>query len=239
MKHYFAAAGILAALTFSSATNAAPIIYHDRTQFIQAASPQVSIDFESATPGASFENQPLAVGNMTLQGGSHFENLATVNVIAPGGNCNNSFSVNGSTHACGYVSRDSPLRIDFLAPVVSWGADFSDLGDETRETALRFYGGNDNLLGEVIAKGNMMFGKTFLGVDLQGSLAAYMLFEFVGIGNDTPEDAFGMDNVIFSTDRGDVTPVPLPASFLLLGGSIAGLAGLRGRARKRRPHNSI
>lgn len=232
MKRFFPALGVLASLTLSSAAIAVPVVYDDRTEFIDAVSPHASIDFNTATPGASFSNQSLVVGNMTLQGGAHYENLATVNLIAPGGNCFNQFSIDGSTHACGYVSRDSALRIDFLAPVVSWGADFNDLGDETRETALRFYDEDDGLLAEVIAKGKMMFEKTFFGIDLAGSKASYMLFEFAGIGDDTPEDAFGMDNVLFSSDRGELTPVPLPASVLLLGGAIAGLAGFQRRTRR-------
>ena len=223
---------IFAGLACSSSLHAATF-YTDRVDFLADTTPQVAQDFDNAEAGSSFEGEELTVGNMTFSGGVSPEPGFKLNVIAPGGGCAginyDIFQIDETQFACAFAGSQADLRIDFLAPVTSWGADFRDLADGPRHTRISFFDTMGFLIDDYIAFGNADYETTFFGVDLEGATAGHMTFSFlVGESDGTLYDVFGIDNVAFSTTR-DTTPlapVPLPAGLWLMLSALGGL-GLR------------
>ncbi|WP_424968748.1 hypothetical protein [Dinoroseobacter sp. S375] len=222
-----------AALAQASAVSAATL-YADRAAFEADTAPTGAIDFEDLPDGSSFSGQELSVGPMRFSGGVTPGN-ETWNVISPVGFCEGYHSIDGSRHACVGVSDHAQVRLDFLTDVSAWGADFSDMGDQGRETALKFYDDADQLLFEYVAADQGELEKTFIGVDFEGESASYMTFSLFARLPSQDLDGFGMDNVIFTSvrDPGAPAPVPLPPAALLLGSAAGGLMSL-GRLRRKR-----
>ncbi|MEM6637426.1 MAG: VPLPA-CTERM sorting domain-containing protein [Pseudomonadota bacterium] len=226
MKSIALVTGLLSTAVVPVASTAAPIVFDNRDQFIQNVEPNASEDFESATPGATYDTQPLTVGQFRFQGGIPTNNPLQFNVIAPGGDCIALYSVNGSQDACSLVERGNPLTIEFLSPITAWGADFRDIANAGRQTALSFFAEDDTLLNRTVLQGYDLYELTFFGVDLLGQAAAYARFDFLGIEtSDLAIDIFAMDDIVYSIDRGGdmPPPVPLPAGFFLMLTAMAGL----------------
>ncbi|MEM9879758.1 MAG: hypothetical protein AAF862_10840, partial [Pseudomonadota bacterium] len=173
--------------------------------------------------------------NMTLRGGT-FPHTGPVNLIAPAGLCigTNSelFQTDTSPYACAFVSPCSDLVIDFNAPVTAWGADFGDLADNGVSINLTFFDDEDAVVGKHTASTDLDAQKTFLGFDLMGAAATRLIFSMM---DGTINDAFGIDNVVFSTARGMGGPsnVPIPPTFLMFASAGVAAAALRSlKARK-------
>ncbi|MEM6681564.1 MAG: hypothetical protein AAF607_04915 [Pseudomonadota bacterium] len=230
-----------AALLAISSANAATS-FTDRSAFIAQTSPQVSVDFNGVPAGSSFEGQELTVGNMTLRGGVYpLLPDGGFNVIAPGGLCTDTdldfLTLDATQFACSFVDPQLDLRIDFNAPVTAWGADFRDIADTNRKTKLSFYDAEDGLITEYLAQGLEDSEKSFIGLDLMDNAATHLIFSLVlDPDQDYTLDFFGMDNVLFSTARGGVTPnpVPVPPALLLFGSAGAAFAGMRSARRLKR-----
>ena len=231
---------ISAALLITAATAVkSATFYSDRNIFGLETSPQIIETFNDVGAGSSFAGQELSVGNMTFGGGISPEPTVHLNYIAPGGTCVgvnfDLFETDGSPFACSYAGSHADLRVDFLAPVISWGADFTDLGDETRHTKFSFYDTDSNLISDFVASGYAHQEKRFFGFDLDGAEAGHMTMSFlVGSSGGFSYDAFGIDNVGFSTARGQdmPSPVPLPSSLFLMGVGGCCFVGLK-RAKKK------
>ncbi len=207
---------------------AAPIVFENRDDFVAATAPQANIDFEGIDY-ASFQGTTTSVANMQFSGFEYPEDLnGDYNYIGddcPLGNWNGSDS-----HICALVFDTSPLRIDFLTPVLSWGADFRSFADNTSRNIMQFYDAEESLLATIKVTGTPHFSTRFFGIDLDGAEASFV--EFYNVASQHGTDAFMMDNVLYSADRGDtLPPVPLPASLpLLVGGGLAFAAFARRRS---------
>ncbi|WP_424969988.1 hypothetical protein [Dinoroseobacter sp. S76] len=212
----------------------AATLYADRAAFEADTAPTGGIDFEDIPEGSSFTGQELSLGPMRIAGGVTPGN-ETWNVVSSVGYCDGYHAIDGSRHACVGVSDHAQVRLDFLTDVSAWGADFSDMGDQGRETALMFYDDEDQLLFEYVAADQGELEKTFIGVDFEDETASYMTFSLFARLPSQQLDGFGMDNILFTSvrDPGAPAPVPLPPAALLLGSAAGGLMGL-GRLRRKR-----
>ncbi|MEM6637407.1 MAG: hypothetical protein AAF667_16110 [Pseudomonadota bacterium] len=243
MQYQSFSSAIAVALFLSSAAQAATS-FVDRSAFIAQTSPQGSVDFNDVPAGSSFEDQDLTVGNMTLRGGVFPISPGGWNLIAPGGACTglnfDLTQIDGTNFACSFVNPEFDLRVDFNAPVTSWGADFRDIADTDRRTKLSFFDGNDDLIADYVAEGLGDSEISFIGLDLMGAEATHLIFSIIIDDVEADNlDLFAMDNALFSTARGtDVpnpAPVPLPpamALFLSAGGALAGLRRLKSNPSK-------
>ncbi|WP_424976676.1 hypothetical protein [Dinoroseobacter sp. S124A] len=210
------------------AAQAAPVFYSDRTSFTNDANPNGSENFEGETAGTTFENTPLNTGFMTLTGGPIpiYPDQGEANIIAPGGSCSDNSDPNGSNYVCAYADVFSSMRVDFVAPVTAWGADFRDIGDGSRSTTVDFLDSDDAVIAsyEFTNKGE---GQAFFfGAVLEDDAAMSLVFRATAPKQQTT-DLYGFDNVLFTVPRDvpPVPPVPLPASFVLLLSALAGGAG--------------
>ncbi len=198
------------------ASLAAPVYYSDRDTFVQETAPNLQEDFEDTPPVASGVNDPdpATIGNM------HFDGYFSV----PNAFCQASLVLNDTALLCGAAWQEKSLRIDFLAPVLSWGADFRWIYGGERETHFRFYDEGGSLLAQIVRTGRGGYENLFDGVEFGGASAAYAQFDLV---SDTPPHGFTMDSVLMTTARGGPAPVPLPAPVFLLGAGVLGLTALR------------
>jgi hypothetical protein len=125
------------------------------------------------------------------------------------------------------------MRIDFLTPVTSFGADFVDLGDEERITLMNFLDEDDTSIGKILVQGFGDLESAFWGIDLAGAAASSL--EFVSIVTDDI-DGFVMDNVMYATGRGmSPAPVPVPAGVFLMATAMGGFALRRAVSQSRKP----
>jgi hypothetical protein len=233
MKLVFRSA-FLAALVSASAVTAAPIFYDDRDAFVAATSPQVAVDFDDVEPVGFSETSAVAAG-MSFSGPVYpvpYVDGLFINSIRGG---LGTYTVNGTQAVFAYTTVRENVRIDFLNPVIKWGATFKGLGDvdyfgDDILTRLAFYDSEDALIGTYDVSGTAHFATHFRGVDLNGAAASYMVFDTITSGQGN--DVWTMDDVLYSTGRGaQPAPVPLPASALLLGTTGLALGALRRRAR--------
>ncbi len=231
MKQAALGPGLMSALFIGTALQAAPIIYDDEASYVAATSPHAFVDFNDVEP-VSFAGSSASVGNMTFSGPVHpsYPNLAfMVNYIGPKGA--DKATIDNSRAVNGFSMAGSSMRIDFLAPVTSFGAFFSDLGDDEKSTLINFLDADDTSVGKILVEGFEDLGLIFRGIDLNGIAASAI--EFVSLTAPDDLEAFAMDNVYFSTDRGVFpAPVPLPASALLLGAGVMALPLMRRRRAK-------
>jgi len=211
-------------------------LYFDRDSYIVDTNPQAFVDFNDVPLGSSYAGQELGVGPIRLSGGVRFG--LPVNNIAPWDGCEQQYTIDGTPHACSWVDLENELRMDFLAPVVSWGTDLNDIGNDTRETLLRVWDTEESLVHEYLFQDGVLAENSFFGIDAGDTVLSHVTFSFVQAGPDAffQEDYFSLDNMLFTTNRGDdggprdpVAPVPLPAPFLMLGSAAIGLFGLRKR----------
>ena len=222
--------GVCALLLTPAVASAAPVVFTDRDQFVAATQPQTSVDFDAVTP-VSFAGSSTTTGSMTFSGGFSV-NAPQGHFVTSfiGSHFQNGYTINDTHAVYGVSSRNQSMRIDFLNPILSWGADFLDLGDQGKLTFLRFNDENDQTVGEIQVSGFGEWEQAFFGIDFDGQAASSL--EFLSIITPQQEDAFIIDNVAYSIDRNGTpgpSPVPLPASALLFGTGGAMLMTLRRR----------
>ena len=123
------------------------------------------------------------------------------------------------------------IRMDF-DPVITylslWGCDYMVDNADKEAARLRAFDSNDTLLASVQGLSDSSSGNDTVFLELSAPNIAYALFEFDPsvIGQGTTMGFFGIDDVTF-------TPVPEPATMLLLSSGLIGLVGLRRKFRKR------
>ncbi|WP_424968348.1 hypothetical protein [Dinoroseobacter sp. S375] len=219
------------ALTIGGAAGAAPVIYQDRATFVQETGPQFSVDFNDQAPNQAFGDSSLSVGKLTFSGPDVPNLPGAYNRTEPGPDFSG-FHLDGTTFILGAATLDDPMRVTFDTPVLAWGAEFNDLGDNNRDVALNVYDVSDTLIASFGISDAPDHVTQFIGWDFAGDQASYLEIAF--LGGLTNFEGFGIDNVLFSIPRGDdvPAPVPLPAPVLLLGASGLALAALR---RRRKP----
>ena len=221
--------GLCATFMSVCAATAAPLEFLDRNSFVQATSPQFTVDFNNEPTPQTFADQKLPIGPLTLNGPADPQSPGLSNLIAsvhePLG-----LTLDGTNFLIGRSDLGDPFQMRFLSPIQSFGADISDIANAGRKTALRAFDTDDTLILEKVFKGLDGAQSIFYGVDFDGQEAAR--FEIQYLGGPFEDDLFAIDNIQFSiardTDSG-LAPVPLPASWLFfLSGGIA-LAALRRR----------
>ncbi|MEM1077236.1 MAG: hypothetical protein AAGI09_01810 [Pseudomonadota bacterium] len=231
MKAFHFSAPLAVAMTLACSAVAAPVIYEDRTTFVQETGPQFSVDFNDQVPDQNFGDSSLTVGKLTFSG-PDVPNLPGAYNRTEVGPDFSGFHLDGTTFILGASTLDEAMRIDFDTPMLAWGAEFSDLADGGREVAVNVYDATDTLIASLEIADAPDQTQQFIGWDFAGEQASYLEIAFLdGLTN---LEAFGIDNVLFSIQRGDgaPAPVPLPAPALLLGASGLALAALR---RRRKP----
>jgi hypothetical protein len=208
---------------------AAPIVYDNEAAFVAATDPEAFVDFNDVKP-VSFTGSSASVGNMTFSGPFHPNHpnaTGLVNYI--GGKGPDKATIDDTIAVNGFSMPGASMRIDFLAPVTSFGAYFSDLGDDDKTTLINFLDADDTSIGKILVEGFDDQNLIFRGIDLAGPAASAI--EFVSLFAPDDLEAFAMDNVYFSTGRGiNPAPVPLPASALLF---LAGAGVFAAMKRKR------
>ena len=231
MKQICFVAPALGALMLASAAGAAPIIYSDQAQFVQDTGPQFSVDFNDQPINQSFGGSTLQVNKLAFSG-PDLENFPGAYNRTEVGPDFSGFHLDGTTFILGASTLDAAMRIDFDMPMLAWGAEFSDLADGGREVAVNVYDATDTLIASLEIADAPDQTQQFIGWDFAGEQASYLEIAFLdGLTN---IEAFGIDNVLFTIQRGSdaPAPVPLPAPVLLLGASGLALAALR---RRRKP----
>ncbi len=241
--HFMTAACAL--MSAAGATQAAPLVFDDRDAFVAAAKPQHLQTFNEEEHGTSFAEQPHSFGNMTFEGDFGYNVL--LNYIHDGVAQDpfKPLALDGSPFALGWVAFEKILKISFFEPVLAWGADFRDFGDNGRTSVISFYDVDETLLGEAFLSGFADEEAYFRGFDFAGEVVSFMTFRLEFGDKETStgfpifDDAFGMDNIAFTTARGgQPAPVPLPAGMALLGSAL-GVFGLKRALSKQRGRGDL
>ena len=223
MKKLVAFALCAAALLGAPAASAAVVTFATRAAFEAAIGGSNGGEtFNGFLADATFQNATVAANNMQITGAPGANAAATNKIDAPPLAFAGGYSFDGTSELLGDLSGSQKIRIDFLAAVSAWGADFVGFADGARNTQIQFYTAGDVLVGAIMGAASAANSKEFYGIGFD-TPAAYALVGF----NTSGIDVFAMDNVAFKTAP---PAVPLPGALPLFA---AGLLGL-GFARRRK-----
>lgn len=186
-----------------------------------AGSPSWTVDFSAFGADTSFQTVPVDAGPFSIeqQGIDNFRNTVEVPPFQFSDN-------NGTNHASTYTDfGNTTVLVSFDAPISGWGANFYNIGSgsEGLGEGLTLDLGALGLLN--VPTGTGFFGFFFTGGEQISSLTFQSRTNIPG----SEGEGFGLDDVV-GVNAVNSTPVPEPATMLLLG---SGLAGLVARARRR------
>jgi len=171
------------------------------------------IDFESFGTGAIVSG-PGVFSDLVLSAGQ--TSVIAVPAV-PGPDFSGKMSAAGSS-----FTHEDPFRVDFLiAGVNSFSVVMGDYNADTDNLFVRAYNSSNILLDEeLFVLSNSTYGGPTMSVN--GINIAYVLFGSTGTYN----NSVYIDNIAY-----DQTAVPEPATLLLFGLGLIGLAGLKKRVK--------
>jgi len=192
---------------------AAAVIYNNRAAWEAAVGPLSGVEnFNSFAADTTFINSVVPLNNMTVTGSSGFNGSQTQKIDALPLEFSGFYDLNGTPQLLGDLQGSNQfVRVNFLTPVVSWGADEAGLADVPRTTRIDIFSTSNALLGTIPATSPDNTSRGFYGFDLTSGAASYLVFT-----NPTGDnDVFGIDNVGFVT-------IPEPAELAMILGACLG-----------------
>ncbi len=222
---------------FATSASAVPVIFTSRPAFdaATAGNPRFTEDFQSFTTDAQFRTAPVNVnGNFTLQ---------QVNIAGTITAFRNMIDVppfqfaegQTTTYVSAFVDAGfTAIDLTFSSPVFAFGADFFGVQGPP---------GSEGLVLDLFTPGGALFAT--LSVPMSAPTGSFFGFvnssqselisriRFRGatpLGGQGPGEGFGFDNVV-GVRPGGATAVPEPATMILLG---TGLAGIAAKMRRRK-----
>ena len=227
-KHLFV--GLITTISLFSLVamaQAALIQYTSFATWNAAVGPATGTEnFNSFLVDAEFRTTTVAANNMTIAGEPGSNGSLTNKIDAPP--LEGSYNIDNTAFLFADLTNPEQLRIDFTTGVTAWGASFNGISDFTaeRNTSIYVYDVVNNLLGTVSTSSSSTNELGWYGFGLTSGVADYIIFQ--NSFSDS-NDVFGIDDVVFKT------VVPEPATMLLLG---TGLVGIAGAARRRKKNQA-
>lgn len=200
----------------AAATAQAEFMDAARTNFLVHGTENFENNFYSDDPyddnsGLTFENSALTAYVPQIGGTTSPVQLVTQYSTQS----LNRYPTSGHT----YLDAQSSMSVIFTAPISALGFYLTDLGDFSESLALKLQSTSGestviNIPNRTMGDGSLLY----FGLYDMNNLYSRIDFEKSG---DRPWDDFGLDDMTVAA-----TPVPLPATFWMLGTSLLGLAGL-------------
>jgi len=207
-------ASLLLGLSFSAASQAALVVYENEMSWNNAVGAVSGAeDFNAFPVGSSFKNTTLAANNMQIKAtvGNN-----SIEVVSQGSAF---FTIDNTPHLTSDLSGAEFLRIDFDSAVSAWSATFRGIGNDGKNTDIKLFDVNDNLLGTIITSAPSNLALGFYGfLFKENEKVAYLTIQ----NPTSSRDTFAIDNISYVIPSN----VPVPPAFALFATGLIGLAGL-------------
>lgn len=212
-------ATLLLGLSFSAASQAALVFYGNEASWNNAVGPVSGTeDFNAIPVGSSFKNTTLVANNMQIKATVGNNSIEVVSQAAA------FFTIDNTPHLTSDLTGAEFLRIDFDSAVKAWSATFRGIGNDDKNTDIKLFDVNDNLLGTIVTSASNNLALGFYGfLFTENEKVAYLTIQ-----NPTSlRDTFAIDNIsyVIASDA-PISNTPLPPSLALFATGLIGLAGL-------------